>query len=141
THKRTHSGERPYACDEPGCDFRGAIAGRLKTHKCTHSGERPYACDEPGCGYSAAADGNLERHKRTHSGARGRTRTTSPGASTGQLRRATSRATSARTAASSHTRCKHSGERPYVCDEPGCEYRAAETGTLKKHKRTHSSAA
>ncbi|KAJ1640543.1 hypothetical protein T492DRAFT_583900, partial [Pavlovales sp. CCMP2436] len=53
-HKRTHSGERPYACDEPGCEYRAAKAGNLTAHKRTHSGERPYACDEPGCDYRAA---------------------------------------------------------------------------------------
>ncbi|KAJ1633429.1 hypothetical protein T492DRAFT_981055 [Pavlovales sp. CCMP2436] len=39
------SGERPYACDVPGC----ARPPRSRVHKRTHSGERPYACDEPGC--------------------------------------------------------------------------------------------
>ncbi|KAJ1623980.1 hypothetical protein T492DRAFT_882675, partial [Pavlovales sp. CCMP2436] len=29
--------------------------------------------------------------------------------------------------------------RPFPCDEPGCEYRATTTGSLKKrHTRTHS---
>ncbi|KAJ1633829.1 hypothetical protein T492DRAFT_589834, partial [Pavlovales sp. CCMP2436] len=46
THKRTHRGERPYTCDEPGCEYRSRWAGDLKVHKRTHSGERPYACDE-----------------------------------------------------------------------------------------------
>ncbi|KAJ1625877.1 hypothetical protein T492DRAFT_879324, partial [Pavlovales sp. CCMP2436] len=53
-HKRTHSGERQYPCDEPGCDFRASQPGHLARHKRTHSGERPYACDEPGCDYRAA---------------------------------------------------------------------------------------
>ncbi|KAJ1628845.1 hypothetical protein T492DRAFT_1145423 [Pavlovales sp. CCMP2436] len=30
------------------------------------------------------------------------------------------------------------GERPYASDEPGCGYRTAEAGNLKKHKRTHN---
>ncbi|KAJ1635946.1 hypothetical protein T492DRAFT_862611, partial [Pavlovales sp. CCMP2436] len=29
----------------------------------------------------------------------------------------------------------HSGERPYPCDEPGCDYSAAEAGTRVRHKR------
>jgi uncharacterized Zn-finger protein len=66
THKRTHSGERPYPCDAPGCDFTAALASTLKTHKRTHSGERPYPCDAPGCEYRASAACNLKRHKRTH---------------------------------------------------------------------------
>ncbi|KAJ1617906.1 hypothetical protein T492DRAFT_1132653 [Pavlovales sp. CCMP2436] len=46
-----------------------AAAGKLTVHKRTHSGERPFACDEPGCEYSAAQAGSLKAHKRTHSGA------------------------------------------------------------------------
>ncbi|KAJ1628754.1 hypothetical protein T492DRAFT_594459, partial [Pavlovales sp. CCMP2436] len=58
THKRTHSGERPFACDEPGCEYRAAQASDLTTNKRTHSGERPYACDK------ASA---LKSHKGKHS--------------------------------------------------------------------------
>ncbi|KAJ1617776.1 hypothetical protein T492DRAFT_558122, partial [Pavlovales sp. CCMP2436] len=62
-----HSGERPYACDEPGCEYRAAKAGgHLTRHKRTHSGERPYACDEPGCEYRSAQTTHLTAHKRTH---------------------------------------------------------------------------
>jgi uncharacterized Zn-finger protein len=66
--KRTHSGERPFACDAPGCEFRAAASGNLVTHKRTHTGERPFACDEPGCEYRATRSGKLKAHKRTHSG-------------------------------------------------------------------------
>jgi uncharacterized Zn-finger protein len=65
-HKRTHNGERPYACDEPGCEYRITTAGHLKTHKRTHGGEQSYACDAPGCEYKAAQPGDLTTHKRTH---------------------------------------------------------------------------
>ncbi|KAJ1618061.1 hypothetical protein T492DRAFT_604810, partial [Pavlovales sp. CCMP2436] len=40
----------------------------LTAHKRTHSGERPYACDEPDCEYRATQPGHLPRHKRTHGG-------------------------------------------------------------------------
>jgi uncharacterized Zn-finger protein len=54
-HKRTHSGEQPYACDEPGCQYKASEASKLKRHKRTHSGERPHACEEPGCEFRALA--------------------------------------------------------------------------------------
>ncbi|KAJ1628742.1 hypothetical protein T492DRAFT_140945 [Pavlovales sp. CCMP2436] len=47
-------------------------AGTLTSHKRTHSGERPYPCDELGCKYSATQPGTLKKHKRRmHSGERG----------------------------------------------------------------------
>jgi hypothetical protein len=50
--------------DEPGCEYRAAEAGKLKRHKRTYSGERPFACDEPDCEFRAAEVGDLMRHKR-----------------------------------------------------------------------------
>lgn len=32
----------------------------------------------------------------------------------------------------------HTNSRPYLCDEPGCQYRAIDSGSLRKHKRTHT---
>lgn len=32
----------------------------------------------------------------------------------------------------------HSNVRPYWCDVAGCQYRAIDSGSLRKHKRTHT---
>ncbi|KAJ1636336.1 hypothetical protein T492DRAFT_960253 [Pavlovales sp. CCMP2436] len=100
--RQEHCGDRPYPCNEPGCEYRAAQASSVKTHFRTHSGERPYACDAPGCEYRTATAINLARHKRTHTGERPFA-CDEPGASTGQFRQAPSRSTSACTAASGHT--------------------------------------
>ncbi|KAJ1639208.1 hypothetical protein T492DRAFT_623806, partial [Pavlovales sp. CCMP2436] len=148
-HKRTHSGARAHACDEPGCEYRATTASHLTTHKRTHSGERPYSCDDPGCEYRHSggqpreAQAHAQRraaipvrraglqvqttHKRTHSGERPFP-CDEPG-----CRYSAAHASSLTT----HKRT-HSGKRPFPCDEPGCEYRAAEEGHLTAHKRTHS---
>ena len=59
---RIHTGERPYACDFPGCAYTAANSGRLKAHKRIHTGERPYPCYVPGCAYRAAEGGTLKKH-------------------------------------------------------------------------------
>ena len=62
---RIHTGERPYACDEPGCGYGAKTSGDLKKHVRMHTGERPYACDAAGCSYTATVRFNLQRHMRT----------------------------------------------------------------------------
>src|SRR3989344_6642307 len=118
THKRTHSGEKPFKCNE--CDFTCARASTLVTHKRTHTGEKPYKCNE--CDYTCARASTLVTHKRTHTGEKPYkcneceyTCTTS-----GHLVK--------------HKRT-HTGEKPYVCNECECDYKCTQAGHLVTHKR------
>lgn len=43
------TGERPYACDYPGCTRAFTQSGQLKTHQRLHTGERPFMCVRPQC--------------------------------------------------------------------------------------------
>jgi len=58
--------ERPFACNEPDCDYVSTRKGNLARHKRTHMGERLFKCIVPGCSFAASQSSTLAKHKRTH---------------------------------------------------------------------------
>ena len=45
-----------------GCGYSASERGKLVLHARTHTGERPYSCEEEGCGFTAALRGTLAKH-------------------------------------------------------------------------------
>jgi uncharacterized Zn-finger protein len=126
-HKRTHTGEKPYVCDFPGCEARFSQSGYLTQHKRTHTGEKPYVCNFIGCEARFSEGGSLIRHKRSHTGDKSHVCDFE-----GCDYKCSIHGNLIR-----HKRV-HTGEKPYSCDFPECEARFSESGHLTTHKRTHT---
>ena len=63
---RTHTGEKPYKCIHPGCDYAAAQSGALTNHSRTHTGAKPFSCDYEGCTFASATGGGLKSHQISH---------------------------------------------------------------------------
>ncbi|PIA16978.1 hypothetical protein COEREDRAFT_25498, partial [Coemansia reversa NRRL 1564] len=56
---------RKYECEY--CRKRFSRPSSLASHIYTHTGERPFACDFPGCSKRFSVQSNLRRHRKVHS--------------------------------------------------------------------------
>jgi hypothetical protein len=115
-HTRSHTGERPFPCNE--CDYKGRTSGSLKEHKRRHSGDKPFKCKE--CDYKCTTSGNLLYHTRRHTGDK-----------PFKCKECDYRCITASNLV--YHKRRHTGDKPFECKE--CGYKFSQSSNLATHKR------
>ena len=56
------AGEKPFACEHPGCERTFANSSDRKKHSHVHTSDKPYNCRAKGCGKTYTHPSSLRKH-------------------------------------------------------------------------------
>jgi hypothetical protein len=121
THRRIHTGIKPFVCDFVGCDYSSAQAGSLKNHEYKHSDARPFECNFVGCAARFVKNSDLKMHTRTHTGV---------GLHVCDVVGCDYRSTRVCNL-TAHKRAVHLGSRPHKCSDCGAAF--SHSSNLRQH--------
>jgi hypothetical protein len=62
-HQKKH-GAKKFQCPHEGCSYSSARKAGFDIHLRTHTGEKPYKCNYPSCDYSSTNISDLSKHKK-----------------------------------------------------------------------------
>ncbi|XP_057389541.1 zinc finger protein 677-like [Balaenoptera acutorostrata] len=118
-HRRTHSREKSYSCNDCGKAF--SKSSNLRNHRRIHSGQKPYRCSE--CGKAFNHQSHLTTHQRVHTGEKP------------YKCHECGKVFSRNSHLANHQRM-HTGEKPYKCHECGKAF--TQFSHLSRHQKMHA---
>ena len=159
-HGLMHNDKEAFKCTYPNCNFRALSQSGLKIHVANHMQKPAIICDFPNCGYQAYTQSCLVRHSTTHGQVR-QFPCKFQGCKFRSHRRDVLKVHEERhnkraqlpcaihectyigrnkCLLKGHLRCHQLYPSFSACAQPGCNYFAKDSKSLKQHQHVHDSA-